>query len=107
MPGNACPRVNGCGSKTLMDGPKEKKCRHVGHGGSTKPVFSQTVCGQHRCFRMGFCFEPKVAFMSDHSQAPQTDEDVVESIVPLMPIVLPVGGAVLIFMLAFIAVFMA
>ena len=55
----------------------------------------------------GFCFEPKVALMSDHSQAPQTDEDVVESIVPLMPIVLPVGGAVLIFMLAFIAVFMA
>jgi hypothetical protein len=25
MPGNACPRVNGCGSKTLMDGPKERK----------------------------------------------------------------------------------
>ena len=32
---------------------------------------------------------------------------VVETIVPLMPIILPVGGAVLIFMLAFIAVFMA
>lgn len=44
--------------------------------------------------------------MSDHSQA--TDPtDVVESIVPLMPIVLPIGGAVLIFLLAFIAVFMA
>jgi hypothetical protein len=33
--------------------------------------------------------------------------DVVESIVPMMPIVLPVGGAILIFLLAFIAVFMA
>ena len=44
--------------------------------------------------------------MSDNSQ--DTDStDVVESIVPLMPIVLPVGGAVLIFLLAFIAVFMA
>jgi hypothetical protein len=39
-----------------------------------------------------------------HSDHPQ---DVVESIVPLMPIVLPVAGAVLIFLLAFIAVFMA
>jgi hypothetical protein len=33
--------------------------------------------------------------------------DVVESIVPMMPIVLPVAGAVLMFLLAFIAVFMA
>jgi hypothetical protein len=56
---------------------------------------------------MAVCFEPKVVTMSDHSQATHTDEDVVESIVPLMPIVLPIGGAVLIFMLAFIAVFMA
>ncbi len=39
-----------------------------------------------------------------HSNQPQ---DVVESIVPLMPVVLPVAGAVLIFLLAFIAVFMA
>ena len=44
--------------------------------------------------------------MSDHSQNTETT-DVVESIVPMMPIILPVGGAVLIFMLAFIAVFMA
>ncbi len=44
--------------------------------------------------------------MSDHSHNTETT-DVVESIVPLMPIILPVGGAVLIFMLAFIAVFMA
>ena len=35
------------------------------------------------------------------------EQDVVEAIVPLMPIVLPVGGGILIFLLAFIAVFMA
>jgi hypothetical protein len=34
-------------------------------------------------------------------------QDVVEAIVPLMPIVLPVAGGVLMFLLAFIAVFMA
>ncbi len=44
--------------------------------------------------------------MSDHSHNTETT-DVVESIVPLMPIILPVGGAVLIFMLSSIAVFMA
>ena len=42
---------------------------------------------------------------NDHSQDGQND--VVESIVPLMPIVLPVAGGILIFLLAFIAVFMA
>ena len=35
------------------------------------------------------------------------DADAVEKIVPLMPIVLPVAGGILIFLLAFIAVFMA
>lgn len=39
-----------------------------------------------------------------HTNEPQ---DVVESIVPLMPVVLPVAGAVLIFLLAFIAIYMA
>lgn len=39
-----------------------------------------------------------------HSDQPQ---DVVEAITPHMPVVLPVAGAVLIFLLAFIAVFMA
>ena len=34
-------------------------------------------------------------------------DDPVEKIVPFMPIVLPVAGAVLIFLLAFIAVVMA
>lgn len=33
--------------------------------------------------------------------------DVVEGVLPYMPIVLPLAGAVLIFLLAFIAVFMA
>lgn len=34
-------------------------------------------------------------------------EDVVEAIVPMMPVVLPIVGAVLMFLLAFIAVTMA
>jgi hypothetical protein len=43
----------------------------------------------------------------DHASHKDQPQDVVESIVPLMPIVLPIAGAVLIFLLAFIAVFMA
>ncbi len=42
--------------------------------------------------------------------APQNQEhevDVVEAIVPLMPIVLPIAGGVLMFLLAFIAIYMA
>ena len=42
---------------------------------------------------------------NDHSH--EGEQDLVESIVPLMPIVLPVAGGILIFLLAFIAVFMA
>jgi len=46
--------------------------------------------------------------MSDASnQSSKKTTDVVESIVPMMPIVLPIGGAILIFLLAFIAVTMA
>jgi hypothetical protein len=45
--------------------------------------------------------------MSHDTHAQSAEQDVVEAIVPLMPIVLPVAGAVLIFLLAFIAVFMA
>jgi hypothetical protein len=46
--------------------------------------------------------------MSNHSTPAHNEStDVVESIVPLMPIVLPVGGGILIFLLAFIAVFMS
>jgi len=36
-----------------------------------------------------------------------TPPDAVEAVVPLMPVVLPLAGAVLIFLLAFIAVTMA
>ena len=43
----------------------------------------------------------------DHHAPTDQPEDVVESIVPMMPIVLPVAGGVLIFLLAFIAVSMA
>lgn len=35
------------------------------------------------------------------------EADAVEAVVPLIPIVLPVAGGVLIFLLAFIAVYMA
>jgi hypothetical protein len=42
---------------------------------------------------------------ASHEQAPEID--VVEGVLPYMPIVLPLAGAVLIFLLAFIAVFMA
>jgi hypothetical protein len=38
---------------------------------------------------------------------PATDIDPVESVVSSMPLVLPIAGAVLIFLLAFIAVSMA
>jgi hypothetical protein len=41
----------------------------------------------------------------DHNE--QAPADIVEAIVPHMPVLLPVAGAVLIFLLAFIAVFMA
>ncbi len=41
------------------------------------------------------------------TQDPQHEVDVVEAIVPYMPIVLPIAGGVMIFLLAFIAVFMA
>lgn len=41
-----------------------------------------------------------------HSDTPET-HDPVEAVVPLIPIVLPIVGAVLMFLLAFIAVSMA
>jgi hypothetical protein len=47
-----------------------------------------------------------MAHAPDNTQ-PHAEQDVVESIVHHMPVVLPVAGAVLIFLLAFIAVFMA
>ncbi|MDO9359037.1 MAG: hypothetical protein Q7T70_08625 [Polaromonas sp.] len=43
-----------------------------------------------------------------HSSPTHAEEqDAVEAIVPLMPIVLPVAGGVLMFLLAFIAIYMA
>ncbi|MDR7096846.1 hypothetical protein [Hydrogenophaga laconesensis] len=43
----------------------------------------------------------------DHTTSSEQTHDVVEAIVPYMPVVLPVAGGVLMFLLAFIAVFMA
>ena len=48
--------------------------------------------------------------MSDHntSHAPASpSHDPVENVVPLVPVVLPVVGGIMIFLLAFIAVYMA
>ena len=47
--------------------------------------------------------------MSSHDHHPPSEQpqDAVEAIVPYMPVVLPIAGAVLMFLLAFIAVFMA
>ncbi|MCV0437749.1 MAG: hypothetical protein K5880_03920 [Hydrogenophaga sp.] len=42
-----------------------------------------------------------------HDTPSEHPQDLVESIVPYMPVVLPVAGGVLMFLLAFIAVFMA
>ena len=47
---------------------------------------------------------------SDHNHAPadaSREHDPIEDVIPMMPIVLPIGGAVLMFLLAFIAVNMA
>jgi hypothetical protein len=41
------------------------------------------------------------------SPTPAEEQDVVDAIAPLMPVVLPVVGGVLMFLLAFIAVFLA
>lgn len=45
--------------------------------------------------------------MSSPAHDAPVEKDPIEAIVPLIPLVLPVAGAVLIFLLAFIAVFMA
>ena len=59
---------------------------------------------------MGYFLSFKVVNMSSQDNSHNHDnheEDVIESIVPLMPIVLPIDGGILIFLLAFIAIFMA
>ena len=43
----------------------------------------------------------------DHHTPSEQPQDMVESIVPYMPVVLPVAGGVLMFLLAFIAITMA
>jgi hypothetical protein len=43
----------------------------------------------------------------DHGTPTRAPADAVEAIVPLIPVVLPIVGGVLIFLLAFIAVSMA
>jgi hypothetical protein len=45
--------------------------------------------------------------MSHDTHAHAAEQDVVEAIVPMMPIVLPAAGAVLMFLMIFIAVYMA
>ena len=55
-----------------------------------------------------FVFSRKHSMSAPHAHDNDTQNtDVVEEIVPMMPIVLPVVGAVLMFLLAFIAVSMA
>ena len=44
---------------------------------------------------------------TDPAQNAATEIDAVEAIVPYIPLVLPVAGGVLIFLLAFIAIYMA
>ena len=44
---------------------------------------------------------------ASHHAPDEAPADAVEKIVPLMPLVLPLAGGVLMFLLAFIAVFMA
>ena len=44
---------------------------------------------------------------TDHSHAPGAEQDTVESIVHLMPLVLPICGGVLMLLLASIAVYLA
>jgi hypothetical protein len=45
--------------------------------------------------------------MSDHQHAHGTEQDVVETIVRMMPIVLPWAGGVLMFLMIFLAMYMA
>jgi hypothetical protein len=43
----------------------------------------------------------------EHHTPSDQPQDMVESIVPYMPVVLPLAGGVLMFLLAFIAIYMA
>jgi hypothetical protein len=48
-----------------------------------------------------------MSISTPHSLPPEYEVDMVEAIVPMMPLVLPLVGGVLMFLLAFIAVSMA
>jgi len=50
---------------------------------------------------------PRLTMSAPAQHNDSHDTDPVEAIVPLMPLVLPLAGGVLIFLLAFIAVFMS
>jgi hypothetical protein len=46
--------------------------------------------------------------MSEHHNAPKTSEqDPLESIIHSIPVIIPVAGGLMLFLMAFIAVFMA
>ena len=50
---------------------------------------------------------PHVSHAAPSSPAPVYEEDAIEAIVPMIPLVLPLAGGVLMFLLAFIAIYMA
>ena len=50
---------------------------------------------------------PHASHAAPSSPPPEYEEDAVEAIVPMIPLVLPLVGGVLMFLLAFIAVYMA
>jgi hypothetical protein len=50
---------------------------------------------------------PHASHATPSSLPPAYEEDAVEAIVPMIPLVLPLVGGVLMFLLAFIAVYMA
>ena len=58
--------------------------------------------------------EPLISPLASHttnaahsSPTPAEEQDAIDAIVPMIPLVLPLVGAVLIFLLAFIAVYLA
>jgi hypothetical protein len=81
------------------------------------PKFSRAnVCPLHRIKQQLQTLAVKIEALQPYkgntmsAPAPHTEthsDDPVQDIVPLMPVVLPIVGAVLMFLLAFIAVFMA
>lgn len=50
---------------------------------------------------------PHASHAAPGSLPPDYEEDAIEAIVPMIPLVLPLAGGVLMFLLAFIAIYMA